>query len=240
MFIGTDESQLLGARVLEYSIRKHCAVPFVCDTMGQVVAPTPKDSKNQARTQFSFNRFAIPQLAGYRGRAVYLDADMLVFRNFLELWDIPFDGAKVLYAPSSSPERPKQFSVLLLNCTELTWDLGDIIEGMDEGVYDYDKLMKEMCIEPPERVQTRIPPEWNSLEAYHPDKTGLIHYTDMNTQPWVNSKNPNGDIWVEHLREAIAEGFYLFRRSQRSRGVGFRQTFINAATQATLPLLAVF
>lgn len=221
VYIGTDESQLLGARVLEYSIRRHTPVPVVCDTMDAVQVRQPKDPRNESRTQFSFNRFAIPQLAGYRGRAVYLDADMLVFRNFLELWDIPFRDATVLYAPSSSPERASQFSVMLLNCEVLRWDVDAIVGGMDDGLYDYNGLMKDLCIEEPSRIQDRIPSAWNSLEEYHPRETGLIHYTDMDTQPWVYRDNPNGFIWVEYLRAAVRDGFVDPAEIEEAAAQGF-------------------
>lgn len=207
LFIGTDDTQLLGAKLLEYSVRKHSTVSSVFDNMMHVRAPMPKDPKNQPRTNFSFNRFSIPKLAGYKGRAVYVDADMQVFRDFREMWDIPFDGAKILYASSSDPKRPKQFSVLLLDCERLDWDLDKIVAGLDEGKYGYDELMKEMCIEPADAIRPGLPPEWNSLEEYHEGKTGLIHYTDMHTQPWVSRHNRNGDLWATAFKCALKEGF---------------------------------
>lgn len=207
VFIGTDESQRLGAQVLQYSILKHCPCPVVFDTMEHVDVPTPTDPANQARTEFSFKRFSIPSLCNYKGKAIYLDADMLVFRNILELWDLPFDGASILYALSPDPGRPKQFSVLVMNCGELRWDLADVIAGLNDRRYDYEALMKDLCIEPPERVRSAIPMEWNSLERYVPGRTALIHYTDMHTQPWVSHRNPHGDLWVKHLHEAVAAGY---------------------------------
>jgi hypothetical protein len=117
------------------------------------------------------------------------------------------DGAKVLYAPSIDPGRAKQFSVLLLDCGRLDWDTDRIVREMDSGLYDYDGLMKEMCIVPENEVRAGLAPEWNSLEIYEPGKTGLIHYTDMHLQPWVNRKNPNGEIWEISLKSAIRDGF---------------------------------
>lgn len=207
VFIGTDESQWLGVKVLQYSILKYCPCPVVFDTMEHVEVPSPKDPANQPRTEFSFKRFSIPRLCEYKGKAIYLDADMLVFRNIQDLWDLPFKGARILHAPSPDPSRPKQFSVLLMNCSELRWDLAEIVKGLDEGQYDYERLMKELCIEPPEAIRAEVPMEWNSLEQYSPDGTALIHYTDMHTQPWVSHRNPNGLVWVESLLEAIKAGF---------------------------------
>jgi hypothetical protein len=215
IFIGTDETQMLGARVFEYSVRKHATLPAVFDTMQQVQAPMPKDLKNQPRTHFSFSRFAIPQLAGYQGRAVYVDADMLVLRDFRELWETPFEGATVLYARPSTPRRPKQFSVMLLDCDRLRWNLEAIVAGLDAGDYDYQQLMGELCIEPAERVRPALPPEWNSLEAYVPGQTALIHYTDMFKQPWVSLRNRHVHLWVGYLREALDDGFITMEEVRR-------------------------
>jgi hypothetical protein len=207
VYVGSDETQLLAAQVLEFSIRRLCPAPVEFDTMLDVKAPVPRDPRNQPRTEFSFNRFAIPERAGYEGRALYLDADMLVLRNLLELWDIPCDGGTVLHARSPNPRWPKQLSVLKLDCERLDWRLPDIIRDLDGGAYDYAELMTELCIEAPDRVRPTLPPEWNSLELHEPGRTGLIHYTNMVRQPWVSCRNPNGDLWVDMLREAIEEGF---------------------------------
>lgn len=207
VFIGTDESQRLAARVLEFSILEHTPVPVVFDTLEDVEAPTPKHARNQPRTGFSFNRFDIPRRAGFRGHAVYLDADMLVFRNFLELWDIPCNGARILHARSPNPAWPSQFSVLKLSCADLEWDVAAIVRGLDEGAYDYEALMQRLCIEPADFVRPGIPPEWNSLEHYEPGRTGLLHYTNMSEQPWVRGSNPLGGLWVRALRRALDAGF---------------------------------
>ncbi len=207
IFIGTDVSQLLGARVLEYTIKRCSSISSQFDTMLHVNAPMPKDPKNQPRTEFSFNRFAIPKLAGYQGRAVYVDADMQVFKDFRGLWDTDFGGASLLHCATSDPKRPKQFAVMLMDCARLDWDLETIVRGLDEGKYDYDALMKEFCIVPRDQVREGLSHHWNSLEEYIPGETCLIHYTDMPTQPWVSRKNKNGDLWVQALRDALRDGY---------------------------------
>jgi hypothetical protein len=207
IFIGVDETQVLGAKLFEYSVRKHTPVTVEFNWMQSVKFRWPKDVKDHPRTNFSFNRFAIPSLCNYEGRGIYVDADMLVFKDFREVWELPFNGATVMHAKASSPERPKQFSVLLLDCARLKWNVQEIVDGLDEGKYDYEHLMKAFCIVPPEQIQDRIPFEWNSLEHYEEGKTGLIHYTDTWTQPWVCRSNKHGDVWVKYLREAIREGY---------------------------------
>lgn len=37
-------------------------------------------------------------------------------------------------------------------------------------------------------------------------QTALLHFTDMNTQPWVSKENPLGYLWTGDLIEAIDAG----------------------------------
>ncbi len=179
--------------------------------------PEPRDPRQGKRTGFSFARFAIPQLAGYRGRALYLDADMLVFKDIRELWSIPFDGARVIIQeelPQEVAEHPtgkgaptrriKQTAVMLLDCARLDWDPAAIIAGLD-GRYTYEDLVYHLCIVAPEDVHYDIPFRWNSLEHYDPD-TALLHYTDMYTQPWVSPENPLGYLWIGELIAMLDAG----------------------------------
>lgn len=221
VFIGADASQMLGAKILEYTVRRHSTISVVFDTMQSVRTPVPKDPKNQARTEFSFHRFAIPKLAGYAGRGLYVDADMQVFHDFRELWEMPFDGdSTVMYAPPSSPKRTKQTSVMLLDCSRLRWNLDDIVRDLDEGRYDYHSLMQDIALEPADVVRPGIPTDWNSLEEYVPGRTRLLHYTDTNTQPWVSRRNRNGCLWMKALCEAMADGSVTEAEIQEAVQVG--------------------
>lgn len=96
VYVGVDRSQLLAVPVLEYSIKRHTTAKVEVIPMLDLPVPEPKDPRNGQRTGFSFSRFCIPKLAGYKGKAIYMDADMLVFRDIRELWNIPFDGAKII------------------------------------------------------------------------------------------------------------------------------------------------
>ena len=105
VFVGADRSQIIGVRVLEYSIRRHTSVQVELTPMVDLPLPEPPEPRHHARTGFSFSRFAIPMLANYRGRALYLDADMLVFRDIMDLWSMPFGEAKAI----CQTEIPKPF-----------------------------------------------------------------------------------------------------------------------------------
>ena len=207
IFVGTDPSQMIGAKVLQYSLQSHTAMTAVFDFMQDVIPPIPKKKENWSRTEFSFRRFAIPAQTGYQGRGVYLDADMQVFQDFRELWEAPFEGATVLSAPSSNPKRVPQYSMMLLDCDRLKWDVAEIINGLDEDLYDYKQLVSGLCLVPDEQKQPRLSSDWNSLEEFEAGRTRLIHYTDMPKQPWVSARNRNGFLWVDELIRTMKAGF---------------------------------
>jgi lipopolysaccharide biosynthesis glycosyltransferase len=216
IFVGTDRSQLLAVSVLEHSIKRHTDRPVRVSPLIDLNLPEPIDVRQGSRTNFSFARFAIPELAGYAGRALYLDADMLVFRDIGELWDIPVDGATVVIQEElpdhaatprkqGAPEkRIKQCSVMLIDCARARWRVGEIVAGLD-GRYTYEELMYDFCILPESEIRYGVPFAWNSLEHYDED-TRLIHYTDMDTQPWVSPMNRFGPLWIAEARLMLETG----------------------------------
>lgn len=212
VYVGTQIEQLLAFEVLHYSIKKHTHNPVVLIPLFKAVEaagiqiPTPTNPQLRPRTPFSFQRFAIPQLNGYRGRAIYLDSDMQVFRDILELWSYDFDGADLLsvYEPPHSG-RCRQFSVMVLNCQQLQWDVVTLVNQLEQGRWSYEEFVLAMA--PANRIAAILPTGWNDLERYTPNKTALVHYTDMNTQPWLVAHNPLGHLWCRELIDAVDRGF---------------------------------
>lgn len=232
VYVGADRSQQLAISVLQYSIKRHTSAEIQTLPMVDLQVPAPKDPRNGQRTGFSFSRFCIPKLAGYRGKAIYMDADMLVFRDIRELWEIPFDGCKVVIqkevkfeqettAKAGAPaRRPKQCAVMLLDCGRLDWDVGRIVADMDAGLYGYDELMYGLCILAEDEIRYGVPFEWNSLEHWDPG-TRLIHYTDVNTQPWTATGNPNGQLWFDEVRRMLADGALKWDTLQHEIDTGY-------------------
>jgi hypothetical protein len=212
VYVGTTEEQMLAVKVLEYSIRKHASLSVEVHPLHRAASeaaieiPQPADPANRPRTPFSFHRFLIPALAGRRGRALYLDSDMQVFQDLRALWRLPFDGADLLsvHEPDATGRR-SQFSVMLLDCAALDWDVRAIVADLDADRMNYEQLMGEM--RPAKTIRDSIDPIWNSLERYEENVTALLHYTDMHTQPWVTLANPLGHLWVRDLLQAVESGF---------------------------------
>ncbi|MBA3319510.1 MAG: glycosyl transferase [Gemmatimonadales bacterium] len=208
VYVGSEEAQMLAVKVLEYSIRRRSSMEVEVLPLhhSRFEFPLPKDVRNRPRTPFSFQRFYIPALKGYQGRAIYLDSDMQVFQDIKALWACPFDGADLLAAREREDAgRRPQFSVMLLNCDELRWDITEIVGALDRGELTYETLMYEMAVA--RRISASIDPAWNSLERYVEGETALLHYTDMPTQPWLSRGNPLGYLWVRDLIGAVDGGF---------------------------------
>lgn len=206
IYVASSASEALPVKVLEYSIRQYASatvtVTSLCDV--GISIPKPRAPENQPRTPFSFQRFLIPQACGYAGHAIYLDSDMLVFKDITDLWRRPLGNANVLaaYTTSASGRKP-QYSVMLMDCSQLRWNIQEIVDQLDAGTLSYEQLMYEFSLA---RTHANIEPDWNSLEVYKEGQTALLHFTDMNTQPWVSHLNPLGYLWVRTLRQAVRDG----------------------------------
>ena len=232
VYVGTDRSQLLAVKVLEHSIKRHTKLPVEVYPMLDLPIRKPKDPRNWQRTGFSFSRFCIPELAGYSGKAIYMDADMLVFKDIASLWNIPFNGAKVVIQEDIPPEhenkrkegapakRIKQCAVMLLDCGRLSWKIDEIIDDLDRGNYNYERLMFDLCILEENEISYTIPFKWNSLEHYDRE-TCLIHYTDMSTQPWVSSQNQYGYLWLNELRLMLNNGSLKLKDIEEEIKLGY-------------------
>jgi lipopolysaccharide biosynthesis glycosyltransferase len=216
--------------VLAHSIRRHATLPVDVFPLIDLDLPEPKDARQGKRTGFSFSRFAIPQLAGYQGKALYLDADMIVFKDIAELWSIPLEGAKVVIQEEipeakqprgkkgAPARRMKQTAVMLLDCGRLPWDPVKIIEGLD-GKYTYEDLVYHLCILAETDIRCAIPFRWNSLETWD-ESTCLLHYTDMMTQPWASLDNKNGWLWLEEVRLMLSRGVLARQRIEEEIRLG--------------------
>ncbi len=220
VFIASTPAEWLPARVLEFSIRETTQVAVEIAQLHTFHRPirTPVAVKNRPRTPFSFQRFLIPELCDQRGQAIYLDADMQVFHDIVDLWSFPMKGCDLQTVAEGKTGRRGQFSVMLLDCAELAWDVDAIVESLDKGELNYEQLMYEMRVA--SRIGRDIPPKWNSLEHYHAGQTALVHYTDMNTQPWISRDNPLESIWVNCLMRAVKVGFISMEEVHREAHSG--------------------
>lgn len=229
IFIGASKSEAIPAKVLAYSIKKHASSSVRCRFLSEETRPykLPRAKENQPRTPFSFQRFLIPELMNYKGKAIYLDSDMLVLEDIAKLWRMPFDWADLLCTNAFSPaQKAVQYSVMLLDCEKLTWNIDNLVKALDDGLLGYEALVHKMAAA--KNPAARIPPTWNFLDNYQGGSTALIHYTDMRKQPWLSIENKAAAIWVMHLREAVKLGYISMAELQNEVELGhLRPSLLN-------------
>ena len=136
---------------------------------------------------------------------------MLVFKDLSYLWRLEMNNCSVMIKTINKKTDneientllgKKQLSVMLLDCSKLTWDINRIINGLDNEEFSYNQLMQDLIIEKKENISTSLPLEWNSLDFYN-HNTCLLHYTSLKTQPWVSPKNKYKKLWNNALRELL-------------------------------------
>ncbi|MBK7995375.1 MAG: glycosyl transferase [Blastocatellia bacterium] len=202
VYVGATEKELIPFKILEYSIVKNTKsiVNVFPLYQSNIKIPIAKDPKNQPFTAFSFQRFLIPEIQKFSGKAIYLDSDMIVFQDIKKLWEIVFEGAELLSLKQFKATLA-QHSVLLIDCEKLKWDIKEIIKQLDQNIFSYRELMQDLIIA--KNKAYTIPEEWNSLENFEKEKTALLHFTKIHTQPWLSTKNPLSYLWFQLLFEAI-------------------------------------
>lgn len=242
IFVASTEEEWLPARILEFSIREttgYLVEVTPIYTAGRII-PIPQAVENRPRTPFSFQRFLVPELCAFTGRAIYLDADMQVFHDIAELWNWPFNECDLQTVSEAGIRRRGQFSVMLLDCAQLNWNIDEIVAALDVGEFEYADLMYEMCVA--KKIGRNIAPEWNALEHFDLQRTRLLHYTDMGTQPWVSTANPLGHLWVACLRRALTADFISRTELEREIAAGHvrpsLQHQLDAGIDSTLELPA--
>jgi hypothetical protein len=194
--------------VLAWSIRRNTRRQVEVHPIGERFPegmPMPQKPENRPATPFSFQRFAVPQLAGYRGRAIYADSDQLVLRDIGELFDRRMYGMRLQCRARSGPDGRTgghASSVMLLDCEKLDWSPERINRDLDDGRYSYKGLM---ALKPIWR-KGRFPRHWNSLDHHEPGVTGLLHYTKRATQPWLVRDHAHGHLWFEALYSGLDAG----------------------------------
>ena len=220
--VGCLESQWLPFAVLRHSILRHTQRAVTVEPLYRagIDVPIPCDPRNRQKTPFSFQRFLIPEVRGYRGRAMYLDSDMLVFDDIGALFAIDFGDANVLAVP-------RETSVLLLDCEQLAWNIRDLVADLDAGELSYDGLMTCRSVA---RVRYDLPPAWNWLDNANsppPANVALLHYTVTSSQPWLTAGHRLGHLWLKALFAALDDGTISRAEVEQAVQRGFVRPSLN-------------
>ena len=170
-----------------------------------------------ASTEFTFTRFLVPELAGFKGWALFMDCDMILTTDIKELFDQADDqyavmcvqhdykvkeGTKMDGQKQTIYPRKNWSSVVLFNCAHpsnavLTQDLVNETELNGAYFHRFSWLKDEEIGE--------LDHTWNYLVGVYDDieTPKLIHYTEGG--PWFeNYRNCEfHELWKKELQEMM-------------------------------------
>lgn len=218
--IGCDPVQELPAAVLAFSILKNAHMPVDIEYLYRVEAVGVEPRLlNMQRTAFSLQRFLLARVMLERNYdiAIYLDSDMLVLRPINELVSAFKSTGKDIATVESRSEwrRQRQSSVMIMDRLGAERLSASFTNFIEEKI-NYDALIYLHTVGEIGLVDSR----WNGLEYLDQDMA-LLHYTDMDRQPWLRHGNPNSGIWYANLWHFTLEasGMAMLEREAAARHV---------------------
>lgn len=191
VFVGYDSNEKVGYHVLTESILRNSSqpvsiTPLYLPNLRDVFSRKPSE---QCSTEFSFSRFIIPHLMNYQGWALFMDCDMLMQADIVDLWKLRDEQFAVQvckhdYQPRAETKflghvqmryvKKNWSSLMLMNCekcTQLTPDYVNQASGLE--LHQFKWLEDETLV-------GSLPLEWNWLVGEYPYKEDVknIHYTE--------------------------------------------------------------
>lgn len=189
IFIGYDEREPLAYHVCVQSLLETSSAPLSITPLRlsnlKNIFDRPRDTTQL--TDFSYTRFLVPYLCQFKGFAIFMDGDMLVREDIINLWQFrndkqavnvvkhpEFQGTHTFLGQSLKPfPKFNWSSVMLFNnekCHMLTPDFLQTIDFHD--LHQFRWLASDGLV-------GDLPPEWNHLVQYYPPNpaAALVHWT---------------------------------------------------------------
>jgi len=161
---------------------------------------------------FGAERFAIPQMAGAQGRALYNEAGQIYLADPAELFDQPMDGHGYL-ASAADDTR-----VMLIDCARMAecWSAEALQRLGPEA------LQARASAEP--GCRGTLDPRWHARDLeYQPGQSRLLHYTSLSQQPWQPFPerysyhiDPRAELFHSLELAADQEGFEVYSAARPS------------------------
>jgi len=190
IFIGYDEVETVAFHTLVQSIINLSTEPVEIMPLKLSMLPEyTRQRQPQQSNEFSFSRFFVPYLCGFKGKALFIDCDMMFREDPKELFKLINDNQSISvvkhdYTPKTKTKflgsiqyqypRKNWSSVMLFNCEHtdckrLTPDFINNADGLElhRFWWTHDDYIGE------------LPVEWNHLVGeYQKNKDAkLVHWT---------------------------------------------------------------
>jgi lipopolysaccharide biosynthesis glycosyltransferase len=189
VFVGYDPREAIAYHVCANSIIRNASAPVAIIPVALNLFTDYKETHGDNSNHFVYTRFLVPYLMDFRGRAIFIDGDMVVRGDIIELYEslqtahdvavVKHDyktrmPVKYMGAPNEDYPRKNWSSVIVWDCQSfpnrrLTPDFVQKQPG---------SFLHRFSWIDDDRIQA-LPKEWNWL----PDELGenveakLLHYT---------------------------------------------------------------
>lgn len=163
VMIGYDERQPVAYNVMQSSIVRHASLPVSITPL--ILRQLPL--RRKGLTNFTYSRFLVPYLMGFKGWALFVDPDMVVTGDIAELFRSADPEADVM-VNTQQPEF-EWGSAMLFNCEKCRILTPEYIEDRKRPLFDLNWATTVRA----------FPPEWNHCVNYTPVANAkLYHYTE--------------------------------------------------------------
>ena len=162
IFIGVDPRDVVSYNVLRWSIERRARKPVSVVPLIRFQLPITRTGL----TEFTYTRYAVPMLSGFRGRAVFMDSDMLCLADIRELLETPMEGPVAVVKHEERFEWPSLMLFDCGRCRKLTAD------------YINDPESRPQTFEWADKVDS-LDSRWNHVIGYNAprDDAWIVHYT---------------------------------------------------------------
>ena len=163
IFIGSDPRQPIAVQVLMHSIYARASKPVSITPLVLSQLPITR----RGLTEFSISRYLVPFLCDFRGKAIFLDADMLCLGDICELEQLAQPLAAV-----SVVKNLRKFewpSVMVFDCS--------MCQTLQPAWVD-SRETNPASLSWAKQIGS-LPTEWNHIVGYDPKRTDakLVHFT---------------------------------------------------------------
>jgi hypothetical protein len=200
VFIHSNASQMLGARVSAHSFKRFARDPDSFDVRILSTADHPRlNARGQSILRggvvrewdpddlqsFTPLRFFPPDAMGHQGVALITDPDVFAVGDVGELFSRDLQGKAIWAVLRPGHNQNPDYiatSVMLLDCAKLPhWQFDRDLDDLFSHRFDYIDWI-ELKREDRSTIGL-LEPEWNDFDRLTP-RTKLLHTTKRRTQPW--------------------------------------------------------
>lgn len=191
IFIGFDARQIVSYTVLQLSILQRASKPVAIIPLILETLPISR----RGLTPFTYSRFLVPYLCGFKGQAVFLDADIMLRDDIHKLAKLN-DGSDVMVVKHEGALEFERPSVMLFNCDKCEALTPEFVDDPRTSLFDFSWA----------NTIGALPPEWNHLVGYmdRNPKAKLAHYTQGIPAFPETARSEFADEWTAYMTAALS------------------------------------